>query len=63
MPVKRVREKACDVCGEVSDVLYRIQIDPRQGWLFACPADRRRLEAEHPGGYRYGGTWKARKRH
>ena len=57
----RLRRKACDVCGERKDVLYRIQTEPAGDWYFACPSCRNQ-RADDPN-YRYGGTWKARKRH
>jgi len=58
---ERLRRKACDVCGERKETLYRIQTELAGDWYFACPTCRDQ-RADDPN-YRYGGTWKARKRH
>ena len=62
MKPKRIRIKSCEVCDRVADTRYRIQTDPAEGWFFACGRCLVRLKAAHPE-YRYGGTWKAKKRH
>lgn len=41
---------------------YRVQTDG-ETWRLVCPACTEELRAAHPEGYRYGGTWKANKRH
>ncbi|BAW95908.1 hypothetical protein NIES970_08420 [[Synechococcus] sp. NIES-970] len=60
--VARIREKNCEICQNVVFVRYRIQHDPSQQWILVCPDCRRKL-AENNAHYRYGGTWKAKKRH
>jgi hypothetical protein len=62
MKPARTRSKACEVCGQEQSVLYRVQVS-LPTWLFACAECRKGLEAAHPVTYRYGGTWKANKRH
>jgi hypothetical protein len=57
----RVRQKACERCGVVSGVLYRIQSEQSGVWCLCCSECRRMAEAQPH--YRYGGTWKAVKRH
>jgi hypothetical protein len=57
----RTRSKACARCAQVSPVLYRVITDDSLEWKLLCPVCRRELEG-HPA-YRYGGTWKANKRH
>jgi hypothetical protein len=59
--MKRIRQKACENCGVVSGTLYRIQSEQSSTWQLVCPECRR--QAESLPGYRYGGTWKAVKRH
>ncbi len=58
---ERRREKACDRCGEVSPVLYRVQVEAEGPWIFVCRGCWDRVAPGNPA-YRYGGTWKARKR-
>jgi hypothetical protein len=57
----RTRVKPCERCGLESPTLYRVQIDDSFEWKFLCPECRRELETSPF--YRYGGTWKANKRH
>jgi len=55
-----MKTKACALCNDEFEVLYRIQIQKGKTWIFACKSC---LE-EHKNGafYKYGGTWKG-KRH
>jgi hypothetical protein len=57
----REREKPCDRCGTAADVLYRVRVAADGPWIFVC---RRCWDAVATDNseYRYGGTWKARKR-
>ena len=57
----RIRTKACESCQLVSSALYRVIADASGVWKLLCPVCRTRAEAEPF--YRYGGTWKADKRH
>lgn len=57
----RSRIKACETCKAVSSTLYRVVQDDTATWTLICQACRTQVE-QHPS-YRYGGTWKANKRH
>ena len=59
---KRTRQKPCDRCKAPSTALFRVQVSAEGPWIFVCGAC---LELVKPGNphYRYGGTWKSRKRH
>jgi len=57
----RSRVKACETCKVVSSTLYRVVQDETSGWTLLCQACRTKV-AFYPS-YRYGGTWKADKRH
>jgi hypothetical protein len=57
----RSRIKACETCKAVSSTLYRVVQDDTDAWTLICQACRIQVE-RHPS-YRYGGTWKADKRH
>ncbi|MBY6204522.1 hypothetical protein [Halomonas denitrificans] len=59
---KRVRTKACGRCETIRDVLYRVRIDQDGEWVFLCPSCLPQVKPDNPH-YRYGGTWKSRKRH
>ena len=58
----RVREKQCDRCQDLAQVLYRVQTDESGRWQFVCQACWPAVEKDNPH-YTYGGTWKARKHH
>ena len=58
----RIRQKTCHHCAIFSQALYRVQLEVNLDWVFLCPNCRTKAELEF-NGYRYGGTWKARKRH
>jgi hypothetical protein len=55
------RSKVCDRCQQAAEVLYRAQIDATQRWLFICDTCYPAIHLHNPH-YRYGGTWKARKK-
>ena len=57
---KRFREKNCEICQVVTDVMYRIKPDAKTDWVLACP--RCQSHAANEVGYQYGGTWKANKK-
>ncbi|PVE08652.1 hypothetical protein B472_02625 [Limnohabitans sp. Rim28] len=57
----RSRIKACENCKDVRSTLYRVVPDETGVWTLLCQACRTKV-AFHPS-YRYGGTWKADKRH
>ncbi|MEM6431400.1 MAG: hypothetical protein AAF708_19335 [Deinococcota bacterium] len=58
---KRIRSKSCDICGQSKDVLYRVQYGAIQTWQFVCRSCWEQVSQQSD--YRYGGTWKAHKRH
>ena len=63
----RDRIKNCDACKQVATTLYRCQLhaaqtDAAQNWQLICKDCWARLSPGNPH-YRYGGTWKAKKRH
>lgn len=60
--IKRVRTKPCCRCEETKDVLYRVRIEAEGDWVFVCPTCLQRVKPGNPY-YRYGGTWKSKKRH
>lgn len=60
-PPVRSRVKACALCQVVSPTLYRVVHDTPGQWVLICPACRAQAETQPL--YRYGGTWKANKRH
>ncbi len=62
MKAARTRQKICDHCQTNSTVLYRVQLGINQPWIYLCPMCRTKAELEFTA-YRYGGTWKAKKRH
>ena len=53
--------KVCDRCQKASPLLYRIQQDSSQSWIFVCPECWQLCNQDNPH-YRYGGTWKQRKK-
>jgi hypothetical protein len=57
----RSRVKACERCALVGSTLYRVVGDASGSWALVCPACQDKLKAQPF--YRYGGTWKADKRH
>lgn len=60
-PPVRSRVKACTRCQMASSTLYRVVADTAGIWVLVCPACQVQLK-DQPF-YRYGGTWKANKRH
>ncbi|OKH14595.1 hypothetical protein [[Limnothrix rosea] IAM M-220] len=57
----RHREKNCAYCQKSTEICYRIQYDTTQQWQLVCPACQKQLKKDNPF-YRYGGTWKAKKK-
>ncbi|TVQ18615.1 MAG: hypothetical protein EA367_14100 [Leptolyngbya sp. DLM2.Bin15] len=56
----RERQKSCDRCQQVQATLYRVQWIKSQMWQFVCSDCWSSLR--HHDNYRYGGTWKSKKR-
>lgn len=57
----RSRVKACALCQAVSTTLFRVVHDAANHWVLICSQCRAKVETH--ASYRYGGTWKANKRH
>ncbi|MEM6453081.1 MAG: hypothetical protein AAF703_22525 [Cyanobacteria bacterium P01_D01_bin.105] len=53
--------KPCDRCRELVKIRYRIQYDASGEWRLVCPPCWHHIRPDNPY-YRYGGTWKARRR-
>lgn len=58
---KSLRRKPCDRCQQLAAIRYRIQYEESGDWVLVCPACWHQVSPNNPF-YRYGGTWKARKR-
>jgi len=57
----RSRLKSCGHCKVVSTTLFRVVHDAPNRWVLICENCRAQVETQPL--YRYGGTWKADKRH
>lgn len=53
--------KPCDRCQTPVKIRYRIQYTAEAEWFLICPACWHEVRPNNPH-YRYGGTWKARRR-
>ncbi|MDJ0726476.1 MAG: hypothetical protein QNJ38_15305 [Prochloraceae cyanobacterium] len=53
--------KPCNLCDKVVALRYRIKFDLNQNWVLVCPECQKQLSQNNPD-YRYGGTWKSKKR-
>jgi hypothetical protein len=58
---RKLRVKSCDLCSQVTPVLYRIQYQDDHLWVFTCPNCWEKVSQNNPF-YVYGGTWKAKKK-
>ncbi|HEY9882683.1 MAG TPA: hypothetical protein V6C98_03640 [Thermosynechococcaceae cyanobacterium] len=56
----RSRQKECSLCQRLEPVLFRVQHDESEQWIFVCRACWDRVSQGNPL-YVYGGTWKAKK--
>ncbi len=59
--MSELKSKTCDVCGERVDIRYRIQYQESAEWVLVCPDCWWKIRPGNPH-YRYGGTWKAKRR-
>jgi len=57
----RLKLKSCDRCDARVDIRYRIQYQPQADWIIVCRNCWQNLSQDNPH-YRYGGTWKAKKK-
>ncbi|HHP7230532.1 MAG TPA: hypothetical protein ACFCUY_06700 [Xenococcaceae cyanobacterium] len=53
--------KPCDRCRQIVPIRYRIQYDLSGEWFLVCRQCWQKLSEDNPY-YRYGGTWKAKKK-
>jgi hypothetical protein len=53
--------KPCDLCSTNSNIRYRIQYQKNGDWKLICFLCWQKVSQDNPF-YRYGGTWKARKK-
>ncbi|NJL41546.1 MAG: hypothetical protein HC827_15685 [Cyanobacteria bacterium RM1_2_2] len=59
--MRATRTKLCAGCQQAAPVLFRVQYDASQAWIFVCPACLPTVKENNPH-YAYGGTWKASKK-
>ncbi|MEM9150465.1 MAG: hypothetical protein AAGB19_08425 [Cyanobacteria bacterium P01_F01_bin.3] len=57
----KLKLKACDLCQQKVSIRYRIQYQASGEWVLVCPECWHQVRPDNPH-YRYGGTWKAKKR-
>ena len=57
----RIRTKPCARRGPAASALYRVRVELDGPWIFVCEACLDAVKPDNPH-YRYGGTWKAKKR-
>ncbi|MBE9222224.1 hypothetical protein IQ215_05890 [Cyanobacterium stanieri LEGE 03274] len=53
--------KSCHKCGQIVKIRYRIQWDNSEQWYQVCPDCWQKVSQNNPY-YRYGGTWKAKRK-
>lgn len=59
--MSQTKPKPCDLCGDFVDLRYRIQYQAEQNWVMVCLQCWLKVSQDNPH-YRYGGTWKAKKK-
>ena len=55
------KSKHCDLCNDLVDIRYRIQHQEDGNWVLVCPECWQKVSRDNPY-YRYGGTWKAKRK-
>ena len=58
--VAKLKLKACDRCDNLADIRYRVQYQASPDWAMVCRDCWSQIKDDPQ--YRYGGTWKARKK-
>ena len=61
MIMAKLKLKPCDRCGNLADIRYRIQYEANENWQIVCRDCWDLVSRDNPH-YRYGGTWKAKKK-
>ncbi|MEL6441421.1 MAG: hypothetical protein AAFQ80_19480 [Cyanobacteria bacterium J06621_8] len=59
--MSKLKLKPCDRCGNLAGIRYRIQYQADQSWVMVCRDCWNLVSSDNPY-YRYGGTWKAKKK-
>lgn len=59
MPDKS-KNKQCDRCNSLVDIRYRVQYQESRDWVMICRECWKQVKDDSQ--YRYGGTWKAKKK-
>ncbi|MEL6778063.1 MAG: hypothetical protein AAFO06_12475 [Cyanobacteria bacterium J06597_16] len=57
----QLKLKPCELCSQPVKIRYRIQHTAKADWVLVCPPCWHKVRPENPH-YRYGGTWKAKRR-
>ena len=57
----KLKSKPCDLCQNLVTLRYRIQYQPQADWVMVC-RDCWQQVSQNNLYYRYGGTWKAKKK-
>ena len=57
----KLKLKPCDRCNNLADIRYRIQYEPGGDWVMVCRDCWNVVSQDNPD-YRYGGTWKAKRK-
>ena len=57
----KLKLKPCDRCAKLADICYRIQYEAEGNWVMVCRDCWDLVSQDNPY-YRYGGTWKAKKK-
>ena len=55
------KSKPCDLCHQLVDLRYRIQYQADNNWVMVCQQCWQEVSQNNPD-YRYGGTWKAKRK-
>ena len=59
--MSKLKLKSCDRCNNLADIRYRIQYQEEANWVMVCRDCWNQVSQDNPH-YRYGGTWKAKKK-
>ena len=57
----KLKLKPCDRCNNLVDLRYRIQYQEDGDWVLVCSDCWQEVSHNNPH-YRYGGTWKAKRK-
>ncbi len=57
-----LRTKDCYVCNDSNDILYRCRYQELTDWVFLCQTCLTDVKTKFEDSYKYGGTWKSKKK-